>query len=159
MVDSTLPSSVTGGLTKIPLDPPAEVFGRLWQQAVEEFICRAQLSNDEKASICRHLTPEEAFNFTKRRWNNLNEKQLSRHQKGQRAVDTVLGIFSLIDGALGLAQVVGSTDNSGISYFRHSLLSPSFPEPSNFCTKLVTFQGDTLTWLGKQESRKYIRPY
>jgi len=92
MVDSTLPSSVTGGLTKIPLDTPAEVFGRLWQQAVEDFISRARLSNDEKASLSRHLTPEEAFDFTKRRWNNLNEKQLSRHQNGQRAVNAVLGI-------------------------------------------------------------------
>ena len=132
MVDSTLPSSVTGGLTKIPLDTPAEVFGRLWQQAVEEFISRAQLSHDEKASMSRHLTPEEAFNFTKRRWNNLNEKQLIRHQKGQRAVNAVLGIFSLIDGALGLAQVVSSPDNRGFSYFRPSLLSPSSPAPSNF---------------------------
>src|SRR5277367_5746990 len=95
MVDSTLRSSVIGGLTKIPLDTPEEVFGRLWKQAVEDFISRAQLSNDEKASICRHPSPEEAFNPTRREWNSLNEKQLSRHQKGQRAVDTVLGILAL----------------------------------------------------------------
>ena len=135
MNDFTPNSSVIGGLTKIPLDPEEDVFGGLWKQAVDDFIAQAQLSNDEKAWLFRNPYPEEAFTLTQRRWNNLSEKQLRRHENAQRAVERVLGIFGLIDSALGLAQVVDSIypkfcSNVGIPCGRSLLRCSQNSEPS-----------------------------
>jgi len=140
MTPFELKSSSISGLTHIPLDPPEDVFGALWRQAVDDFMLRAQLSTDEKALICHRSDPAEIFALTKRRWNNLNDKQLRRHEKAQKAVDTVLMIFNIIDGALGLAQVVCLSaiklnPRVGLSCFLRLLRSAQTVDPGSGIAK------------------------
>jgi hypothetical protein len=100
-------SHTSNGLKEHPRASPNEILARLWGEAVDDFITRTGLSEIEKRFFERCDNPEEIFDVTKYNWQkNINKKQLHSNRKGKMIVSQILGVFQVIDVALGLAQVV-----------------------------------------------------
>ena len=75
-------------------------FSLLWDQAVEEYIQHARLSQKEKEFLELFHTPEEAFNLTRHGWEmNINKKRWRGHERAKTMLFQVLAVFDLLDAA------------------------------------------------------------
>jgi len=97
-----------GEAITLPTAPPENTpsLQTIWNQAVDEYLTRARLSDQEKA-ILRQQDPSEAVKLAKVQWQrNIIDKRIDPQDLIQRTVSQVLGVFDGITAALGLAQTV-----------------------------------------------------
>jgi hypothetical protein len=75
-------------------------FSLLWEEAVEQYITHARLTQKEKEFLEIYHTPEEAFNLTLHGWEkNINKKRWRGHEKAKNMLSQVLSVFDLLNAA------------------------------------------------------------
>ena len=80
---------------------------KLWEKTVEQYIKEARLDDDEKAELKKHNSPEEAFDLVKKGWiQHVDKRKWKNHTTIQQTVGQIIGIFDVVDAALGFAADV-----------------------------------------------------
>jgi fungal STAND N-terminal Goodbye domain len=81
-----------------------ESLKQLWINAVEEYKRVSSLSTAQEALLAKCQSPEEVFDVTKVGWKeNIQDKQGRHSGSIQQAVSRTLGVFDMIDCAVGFA--------------------------------------------------------
>jgi hypothetical protein len=79
----------------------------LWKDAVERYIEIARLNDAEKAELGKRTAPRDAFDLVKNGWDkNVVERRGKKHAVIEQTVAQVLGVFDVVDAALGFAAAV-----------------------------------------------------
>jgi hypothetical protein len=84
-----------------------EQLADLWTKAVDRYVDEARLKENEKASLKKRNSPDELLTFTQYGWDeNIIDKRWKYHTMAQQTVGQIIGIFDILDVALGMAAVV-----------------------------------------------------
>src|SRR5689334_7115321 len=78
----------------------------LWKNAVDEYIATSRISLNEKELLRRHAEPKDIFDLRKSGWENIEKKRWAHHATFVRTVAQVLGVFEVVNNAVGLASAV-----------------------------------------------------
>ena len=109
MTTPSIAEAVTVAVSE-PISPTScskERIKKLWEEAITEYERSAYLSKEQKAVLQLSHNLEDVFNLAKNGWTrNITGDRRGRHDNVQRMVSKVLGVFGVIDAALGLAGTV-----------------------------------------------------
>ena len=79
----------------------------LWEAAVKRYSKDARLTKAEEEVLRKSNTPDEVFDSAKINWDkNVIENRWKCHDMAQQTVGQVLGMFDILDAALGFAAAV-----------------------------------------------------
>lgn len=79
----------------------------LWEVAVKRYSKEARLTKAEEEELLQRNTPNDIFESSKTKWDkNVIDKRWKYHDTAQQTVGQVLGMFDVLDAALGFAAAV-----------------------------------------------------